>query len=58
MRQGKEWTGPGAAKAVKAKKGKKDEADAKAVILDGKGKKLRDEPNTGAKKKKKTSKED
>ena len=55
MRAGKEWTGPGAAKAASSKKGKKDPGPAKAVILDGKGKKIREEVVEQPKKKKKKS---
>lgn len=54
MRAGKEWEGPGKAGGGKSdKKKKKDHGPGKAVILDGKGKKIREEVNPGEGKKKK-----
>ncbi len=59
MRAGKAWEGPGKPGAGKKdKKDKKDKGTEKAVILDGKGKKVREEENPGGKKKKKKSAED
>lgn len=62
IRAGKTWEGPGAAASTKKadKKGKKDPGTPKAVILDGKGKKVREEdrPEGSKKKKKKESSED
>lgn len=55
MRAGKEWEGPGKAGGKSEKKGKKDPGPAKAVILDGKGKKVREEVVEQPKKKKKKS---
>lgn len=56
-RAGKEadWAPAGTAAKASAK-GKKDPGTAKAVILDGKGKKVRTEENTGGKKSKKSKK--
>ena len=53
MRSGGTWTGPGSAKAAKGKKEKKDHGPGKAVNIDSKGKKVREEVNPGEKKKKK-----
>jgi hypothetical protein len=53
MRAGKDWTGAGS--GAKAPKKGKDHGPAKAVILDGKGKKIREEVVAPAKKKKKKS---